>query len=116
MSLRQALGPEADRLHDLLDELLDRDDAMVLLFDGRRAVNYIEGFGLSPCQRELVALDIERVVRGTGAAGTPVKQGRRSERDRPRPGHRSCDAAGSRRVGAGAVLRLAPAIDTPGSA
>ena len=67
MTLRQALGGDTQRLHDVLDELLDREDAVILLFDGERAVNYIGGFGLSPSQHELMALEIERVVRAAGA-------------------------------------------------
>ena len=67
MTLRQALGGDTQRLHDVLDALLDREDAVILLFDGDRAVNYIGGFGLSPSQHELMALEIERVVRAAGA-------------------------------------------------
>ena len=62
MTLRQALGGDAQRLHELLDELLDREDVVILMFDGNRAVSYIRGFGLSPSQHELMALDIERMV------------------------------------------------------
>lgn len=65
VSLRQALGGNAERLHKLLDELLDRQDIALLLFDGHRAVSFIDGFGLSPCHVELAALEIERVVRAT---------------------------------------------------
>jgi hypothetical protein len=67
VTLRQALGGDAGRLHDLLEQLLDSEDAVLLLFDGDRAVNYIHGFGLSPSQHELMALEIERMVRTAGA-------------------------------------------------
>ena len=63
MTLRQALGGDVTRLHELLEEILDREDAVVLLFDGDRAVNYSSGFGLSPSQHELMALALERMVR-----------------------------------------------------
>ena len=63
MTLRQALGGDVTRLHELLEEILDREDVVVLLFDGDRAVNYISGFGLSPSQHELMALALERTVR-----------------------------------------------------
>jgi hypothetical protein len=33
MTLRQALGCGAERLHELLAELLDREDVVLLLFD-----------------------------------------------------------------------------------
>jgi hypothetical protein len=80
VTLRQALGGDARRLHEVLDELLDREDAVIVFFDGDRAVNFIGGFGLSPSQHELMALDIERVVRASGAtavSGTsePTPQG-----------------------------------------
>ena len=63
MTLRQALGSDAKRLHEVIDRLLDREDVVVLLLDGDRAVSYSNGFGLSPSQHELMALDIERLVR-----------------------------------------------------
>jgi hypothetical protein len=69
MTLRQALGGDVERLRDVLEDLLDREDAVLLLFDGRRAVSYISGFGLSPSQHELMALEIERTVRAAGATG-----------------------------------------------
>lgn len=81
MTLRQALGADVGRLHDLLDELLDREDAVVLLFDGDRAINYISGFGLSPSQHELMALEIERMVRAAGITGGLRQRGRRNQRD-----------------------------------
>ncbi len=70
MTLRQSLGGDTKRLHDLLDELLDREDAVILMYDGDRAVNYIGGFGLSPSQHELMALAIERAVRTAGGDGS----------------------------------------------
>jgi hypothetical protein len=39
VTLRQALGGDAKRLPDVLERLLDREDVVVLLFDGDRAVN-----------------------------------------------------------------------------
>jgi len=66
MTLRRALGGDVGRLRDVLEDLLDREDAVLLLFDGRRAVSYISGFGLSPSQHELMALEIERMVRAAG--------------------------------------------------
>ena len=69
MTLRQALGGDARRLHQLLDTLLDREDAVIVLFDGDRAVSYTNGFGLSPSQHEFLALEIEQTMRGAGATG-----------------------------------------------
>ena len=92
MTLRQALGGDAQRLHEVLDELLDREDAVILLFDGDRAVNYIGGFGLSPSQHELMALALERTIRANGAAAA---------------------RSGVRRLTAGPVLRLVTAAEAP---
>jgi hypothetical protein len=39
VTLRQALGGDAKRLHEVLERPLDREDVVVLLFDGDRAVN-----------------------------------------------------------------------------
>jgi hypothetical protein len=47
MTLRQALGGDARRVHELVDQLLDSEDALVMLIDGKRAISYAEGFGLS---------------------------------------------------------------------
>ena len=82
MTLRQALGGDVQRLHDVLEELLDREDVVILLFDGDRAINYGGGFGLSPSQHELMALEIERMVRAAGASGTSAGgQPREQRRD-----------------------------------
>ena len=77
MTLRHALGGDAERIHDFVDQLLDREDALLVLFDGERAVSYIKGLGLSPCQSELLTVDIERVVRAAGgtAGSKKTRQG-----------------------------------------
>ena len=82
MTLRQALGGDARRLHELLETLLDREDAVVVLFDGDRAVSYINGFGLSPSQHEFLALEIEQTMRSAGAAGVSRPTELRTEHDR----------------------------------
>ncbi len=63
MSLRKVLGADVDRVHEQVDALLDSEDAMIVLVDGSRAINYAQGFGISPSQLELLALEIERAVR-----------------------------------------------------
>lgn len=63
MTLRQRLGGDAARLHERLDALLDSNDAVIVLLDRERAVSYAEGFALSPCQLELLSVDIERATR-----------------------------------------------------
>jgi hypothetical protein len=84
MTLRQAIGGDAQRLHELLDALLDREDALVLLFDGDRAVTYANGFGLSPSQHELMGLALERTVRSAGA--TAAAKSPRQAADRVKSG------------------------------
>jgi hypothetical protein len=81
VTLRQAIG-NAGRLHEFLEELLDQEDAVVLMFDGHRAVNHVNGFGLSPCQLELLALEIERAVRTVG-----VKETSHASCESDSPGH-----------------------------
>lgn len=66
MTLRQALGGDAGRVHDLVDRLLDSEDGVIVLIDGRRAISYASGLGLSACQLELVSAEIERAVRRAG--------------------------------------------------
>lgn len=70
MALRKTLAGDAQRLHELLDRLLDSEDALVVLFDGDRAINYVSGLGVSPCQLELLGLEIERLVRTAGGLKT----------------------------------------------
>jgi hypothetical protein len=66
MSLRKTLGADADRVHEQLDGLLDSEDGMIILVDGSRAISYAHGFGISPCQLELLMVEIERAVRNKG--------------------------------------------------
>jgi hypothetical protein len=63
MSLRKVLGADVDRVHEQVDTLLDREDAMLILVDGSRAISYAHGFGISPSQLEFLALEIEKAVR-----------------------------------------------------
>ena len=74
MSLRQSLGADANRVHEQVDALLDSEDALIVLVDGSRAISYAHGFGTSPSQLELLALEIERRVRSV--TGPPIKTGR----------------------------------------
>jgi hypothetical protein len=45
VTLRQTLGGDARRIHELVDELLDGEDRLIVLIDERRAVSFVEGFG-----------------------------------------------------------------------
>ena len=63
MTLRQTLEQDAPRIHEQVDAMLENEDSIIILVDARRAINYARGFGLSACQLEMLANDIERLVR-----------------------------------------------------
>ena len=63
MTLRGMLGSDVQRFQKQIDDLLDREDGFIVLFDGSRLVSYAQGFGVSPCQLELLTVEIERVLR-----------------------------------------------------
>jgi hypothetical protein len=71
VTLRQALGNDARRVHELVDTLLDSEDSLIVLIDHRRAISFAEGFGFSPCQLELVTAEIERGVRDLAVRREP---------------------------------------------
>ena len=50
MTLRESLGGDVQRVHDLVDALLDREDGILALFDGGRVVSFAQGFGVSASQ------------------------------------------------------------------
>ena len=80
MTLRERLGPDVDRVHALVDELLDREDGIIVLVDDQKAINYARGFALSACQLELLTDDLERVVRAVTRAHVP--RNRRDQREK----------------------------------
>lgn len=57
MTLRQSLGEDVGRI--------------------QRAISFGQGFGVSPCQLELVTVEIARAVRGVGGAGRITNRVRR---------------------------------------
>ena len=63
MTLRQRLGPDVQRIYEQVDDLLDSEDAILILADVHRAIHYARGFGLSACQHELLAVEIDRSIR-----------------------------------------------------
>lgn len=75
MTLRKALGADERRVHQHIDDLLDREDGLIVLFDGDRMVSYSQGFGVSPCQLELLTAEIERSVRSViGGQSTTTRR------------------------------------------
>lgn len=99
------------RIYDQVDALLDSEDGLLVLCDGNRMVSYTQGFGVSPCQLELLGVELERVVRNVvGRQPTNNRRGRRN-RDGGTQGIRLGDAAHRGSNGtAGRVLRLARKI------
>jgi hypothetical protein len=97
MTPREALGGDVHRVHAQVDALLNQDDVLLVLFDGDRMVSYMQGFGLSPCQLELLSVDLEREVRGV--IGPTTRRKERSSREKSEK-----DDSGSR--GAGPSQRL----------
>lgn len=63
MTLRQRLGPDVQRIYEQVHDLLDSEDAILILADAHRAIHYARGFGLSACQHELLAVEIDRSIR-----------------------------------------------------
>jgi hypothetical protein len=63
MTLRESLGGDAQRIHELVDALLDREDGVLALFDGARVVSFAQGFGVSASQLELLSVELERALR-----------------------------------------------------
>ena len=63
MTLRQRLGPDVQRIYEQVDDLLDSEDAILILADAHRAIHYARGFGLFACQHELLAVEIDRSIR-----------------------------------------------------
>ena len=53
---RNTLGDDERRVHQQVDDLLNREEALIVLVDGDRTVSYSQGFGVSACQLELLTL------------------------------------------------------------
>jgi hypothetical protein len=80
MTLRKELDGKVQDLFDHVNNLLDSDDALVVLFDGRRMVSYTHGFAASPSQLELLGVEIERSVR-SAVGGQPINNADRRNRE-----------------------------------
>jgi hypothetical protein len=75
MTLREAFGGDVQRIQKQIDDLLAREEGLIVLFDGSRMVSYSRGFGVSPCQLELLTVEIERAIR-TVIGGQSLKSTR----------------------------------------
>jgi hypothetical protein len=68
MTLRDVLDGLDPDVHARLDQVLDSEDAVVVLADARGITTYVHGFAASGCQLEMVASDVDAVVRALGSA------------------------------------------------
>ena|SRR5687767_5175055 len=110
MTLREAFGGDVQRIHDRVDALLDREDAVLVLYDGVRVVTYAEGFGVSASQLELLGVEVERALRkvvGRQPANSGVKRRNRERNQRTR--HHD-GVSGDGHDPFGRVLRMASKI------
>jgi hypothetical protein len=85
VTLRQGLGADVERIYEQIDDLLDSEDAIIILADRQRTIHYARGFGLSACHHELLAVQIDRAIRGITRAesvrvGQPVVEREESSR------------------------------------
>ena len=87
MTLRGMLGSDVHRIQEQIDDLLDREDGLIVLFDGSRMVNYSQGFGVSPCELELLTVDIERAVRNVIGGQSLTSMSNRRNREKSKQGN-----------------------------
>src|SRR3954466_6262463 len=105
MTLRQQFEDEGSGVHDQVDAILDSEDSMIIVIDARRAINYVRGSALSPCQLELLANDIERLVRTVTRAPASREEAERDDQE-PRMDRRLEHGRAARRE-PGRLLRMA---------
>ena len=110
MTLRESLGGDVRRIHELVDALLDREDGILALFDGGRVVSFAQGFGISASQLELLSVELERALRNV--VGTQPASGTRRRRNHEgnQGNLRSDRVDGDGRSAADGVLRLASKV------
>ena len=110
MTLRESLGGDVQRIHELVDALLDKEDGILALFDGSRVVSFAQGFGVSASQLELLSVELERALRNV--VGTPSATSAKRRRNRERnQGTRGGDRVnGNGHSPVDGVLRLASKV------
>ena len=110
MTLRKSGGGDAQRIHEQVDELLDGEDGVLVLFDGRRVVTYAEGFGLSASQLELLSVELERALRNV-VGGQQTNSATKRRNREGNQGTRADDGVdGDGRSPVDGVLRLASKV------
>ncbi len=89
MSPRITLGPRTQGGHQPVDQLLDAEDSIVIVIGQKQVRTYVQGFGLSGCQLEMLSLRVERAVRALVSSelaevGSDARQGSGDGRRRRR--------------------------------
>ena len=107
MTLRESLGGDVQRIHELVDALLDKEDGILALFDGGRVVSFAQGFGVSASQLELLSVELERALRNVVGAQPTKSAERRRNRERNQGSRRVDRVDGGSRSPVDGVLRLA---------
>jgi hypothetical protein len=110
MTLRESLGGDVRRIHELVDALLDREDGLLALFDGGRVISYAHGFGVSASQLELLGVEIERALRSAVGGPPSTRANRRRNRERNQGTSRRIRVDGDDRHPVDGVLRLASKV------
>lgn len=110
MTLREALGGDVQRIHELVDALLDREDGLLALFDGSRVVSFAQGFGVSASQLELLSVELERALRNVVGIQPANSAKRRRNYERTQGTHSGDGINGDGRSTVDGVLRLASKV------
>lgn len=63
MTLREVLGSAQTDVRRRLEQVLDSEDAIILLIDRHGTTTYAHGFAVSGCQLEMVGNAIESLLR-----------------------------------------------------
>jgi hypothetical protein len=96
MTLRGMLGSDVQRFQKQINDLLDGEDGFIVLFNGSRLVSYAQGFGVSPCQLELLTVEIERALRNViGGQSLTNRRNRRNRRNREKSKRENNRGAGA---------------------
>ena len=107
MTLREWFGGDVQRIHELVDALLDREDGILALFDGARMISFAHGFGVSASQLELLSVELERALRNVVGARLANNASRRRNHERNHASRRRDRGDGDSSKSVDGVLRLA---------
>jgi hypothetical protein len=110
MTLRESLGDDVQRIHELVDALLDKEDGILALFDGGRVVTYANGFGVSASQLEFLGVEVERALRRAVGQQPPNSATRRRNHESNKRSRRADPVDGDSRSAVDNVLRLASKV------